>query len=78
VKPLASVCRVVAILAVIAMASGLGTGTTAAAQGEGRKTVPLPVVVLIDAKTKGVSEGAKIKQIETLKEAAVAKKVSTT
>ncbi len=73
-KPLASVCWIVATLAVIAMASGLGTGTTDAAQGEGRKTVPLKVVVLIDAKTKGASEGAKIKQIESLKEAAVAKK----
>jgi uncharacterized protein (TIGR03067 family) len=56
------------------MATGQGTATTDAAQGKGRKTVPLKVVVLIDAKTKGVSEGATIKRIETLRDAAVAKK----
>jgi hypothetical protein len=74
VKPLASVCQVVATSAIIAMATGRSPGTTDAAQGKERKTVPLKVVVLIEAKTKGVSEGAKIKQIENLNEAAVAKK----
>ncbi len=72
--PLPSVYRVVAALAIVALATGLGTGTTDAAQGTERKAVPLKVVVLIAAKTKGVSEEAKIKQIETLQEAPVAKK----
>jgi hypothetical protein len=72
-KPPAGVYLVVATFVVVAMATGLGTGTAVAALGA-QKTVPLKVVVLIHAKTKGVSEGAKIKQIETLKEAAAAKK----
>jgi hypothetical protein len=56
------------------MATWLGTGITDAAQRKEQKAVPLKVVVLIDAKTKGVSAGAKIKQIGILKESAVAKK----
>lgn len=73
-KTLAGVCQVVATLAIVVMATGRGTGTTDAPQAKERKAVPLKVVVLIRAETKGVSEGAKIKQIDTLKEAAVAKK----
>lgn len=76
-KPRACVSWVMATSALVAVATMLRTGTTDAAQEKERKTVPLKVVVLIDAKTKGVSEGAKIKQIETLKEAAVAKRALT-
>jgi hypothetical protein len=62
----------VTTFAIFAMATGPGTGSTNA--GKERKTVPLKPWVLIHAKTEGVTEGAKIKKIEILKDAAVAKK----
>ena len=67
-------CRVVAGLAVAGMATVLLCGPAGATPEQGQKAVPLKVVVLIDAKTKGISKGVKIERIETSTEKGVAKR----
>ncbi len=43
----------------------LALGGTASAQGEAKKATAIKVVVLIDARTRDIPEGAKVRQIET-------------
>ena len=64
-KPLASICGVVAALTIV---------HTAAGQEEGKSIIIRPAVVLIEAKTKGIAEGAKVEAIDVPKET-VAKKL---
>ena len=55
-------------LGLLLTAAAIALATGAAGQEKGKKPPKDGVIVLIDAKTEGIAQGAKIKQIETPKD----------